>query len=587
MSESVLGIEMPPGEPHAVEAAAQSMTRVAGGFERTAGVASRAVASVPSWDGLASINFTLQCGDYGEAARQAHTGCSQGATLLKTYAHELTTAKHQIRQLQHQAQVEDKKRQAAAADLAEAQGRYRGASMSAKMSAFESVADGGAALQAAQHEMDRAQADMTRAGTQLGQAEGALEQLRSRGKAINTAIRGKATTTAGQVHGVMEQMPTVMGGQGTSSGSTTTSADQEKISGALTIVIVKIGADRSLIRERHADGTWTVTDVKGIEGGVAFDPAPGVSFTGDGAKKTGGKGKLGGLGGSPDFEAAYLAQYESGKTFEFGNQADADRYIQAQKDGNPPAGGTYNPYGSGMYFAQKGDDKKRANWAWAEKQKPKETYSQGGETASLDASATEAGSGGSVSGSLTDAMGTKHAADGSYTNYYKQGASGSAGLTSPIAHATAKGGVESTIGISYDRAGHPTGVTVTSAHSGDLSSGLDLKGEHGDSKVGLGGSSGEGSRTETETHLGVLDNADRHALQRYLDSNGTDTAALQHRLDANGHTTVRVYSTTEDSTKINVDGKILKFEAGDSHSTSVLDGTWEHTGSGQSVKIGP
>ena len=197
------------------------------------------------------------------------------------------------------------------------------------------------------------------------------------------------------------------------------------------------------------------------------------------------------------------------------------------------------------------------------------------------------GSGGKVEGTASEALGTKHGADGGYTRYYKNAGEAGGGLSSPIAHADGKVGAESTVAISYDHDGKATGITLTSAHSGEHSAGLDLKGEHGDTKAGLGGSSGDGSRTETETHLGVLDNADRHALQRYIDSGGTDTTALQHRLDANGHTTVRVYSTTQDSTNVNIDGKILKFEAGDSHSTSVLDGTWEHTGSGQSVKIGP
>jgi uncharacterized protein YukE len=101
---TVAGIELPQGDPSAVEDAAASFAKVSADFAQTGQTAQQALRSVPGWQGVASITFRDRCGTYAGAAAAGKDACHQVATALRRYGHELAEAQSQVRELQRQAE---------------------------------------------------------------------------------------------------------------------------------------------------------------------------------------------------------------------------------------------------------------------------------------------------------------------------------------------------------------------------------------------------------------------------------------------------------------------------------------------------
>src|ERR671914_2248297 len=104
MSATVAGIALPEGDPGAAFDAAAGLRAASGGFERTGAVTEQAVASTPSWQGMASFTFRDRCGGYGDAAGAAHEACARAAYVLRRYGERLEDGRERVRRIQERAQ---------------------------------------------------------------------------------------------------------------------------------------------------------------------------------------------------------------------------------------------------------------------------------------------------------------------------------------------------------------------------------------------------------------------------------------------------------------------------------------------------
>jgi hypothetical protein len=328
MAESVAGIEMPEGDPGAVAAAASGLRSTGGGFESARGTVVRAAASVPSWSGHAAFAFARRCGTYGTAARAADAACEQAAGALRRYGKVLSEAREQVRVLQRRGETCVAEIEQAETRAAEASERHMSASRMAYQASFASGADAGATAVAFRRQADDALLDRDRA---LGEA------VSSKGETVSVGVR---------------------------------------------ILIFKLGGSESALVEERADGTWAVTFADGLEGGIEADLMPGA--------EAGGSEETGRIGAGPDLQAALLAQYEQGETFEFGSREEAMTFLEMRNAGPPiedPYPPTYNPtqsYVSPSYLA--GLAAYKRDWHWAQDQHSEERYEEGGIKAGAGAS---------------------------------------------------------------------------------------------------------------------------------------------------------------------------------------------------------
>ena len=207
---AVAGIELPEGDPGAVEQAAQALRKCAGGFERAAGTAARAAGSVGSWDGAASFSFRTHCGSYREAADAAAGVAERGAQALARYARVLDDARERVRNLQERAaECLDRMRAAeqAAADAAQ---RAAAASHMAYQASFLSGADAGALRAGYQQQADDAWGEQARALDRAAEARDELERLRRQAQEERERAKQAASRAAGEVSSVEGGLPTVL-----------------------------------------------------------------------------------------------------------------------------------------------------------------------------------------------------------------------------------------------------------------------------------------------------------------------------------------------------------------------------------------
>lgn len=206
---AVAGIELPEGDPGAVEQAAQALRKCAGGFERAAGTAARAAASVGSWDGAASFNFRSHCGSYREAADAAAGVAEQGAQALTRYARVLEEARDRVRELQERAAECVERIRAAERAAADAAQRAASASHMAYQASFLSGADAGALRAGYQQQADDAWGEQARALDRAAEARDELERLRRQAQDERERAKEAASRAAGQVSSVGGDLPTV------------------------------------------------------------------------------------------------------------------------------------------------------------------------------------------------------------------------------------------------------------------------------------------------------------------------------------------------------------------------------------------
>jgi hypothetical protein len=206
---TVAGIELPQGDPGAVESAAASFNQAAADFGSTGETAQHALGAVPGWRGVASISFRDRCGTYAGAAAAGHETCRQAATALRRFARELEDAQTRVRQLQRQAEDCVHRIDAADRRAADAAARQSAAEARGAAAAATAGADGGALRAAAERDAQDAGAERGQAERDAAAARDELERLRERARVENEQIKAKARAAAAAVRGAGRGMPRV------------------------------------------------------------------------------------------------------------------------------------------------------------------------------------------------------------------------------------------------------------------------------------------------------------------------------------------------------------------------------------------
>jgi hypothetical protein len=577
--ESVAGIALPEGDPGAVRDAAQQLRRVAGGFSHVAHTVGAAVAAVPDWEGYASLLFTQRCGDYESAAGLADGACEDAARALDGYADELAGARKKVRAMQVKGkQLEDEERDAlAAAD--EARGRLRGAQMSMRLSAMDAPVDGGAAMDAARADVDRAMGDIGLATDRATKARQALDGLIRDARTIREQVEDDGRTAAGKVRGAADGLPTVLGAPSGSVGGTSVGTHSESFEAGITIVIVRLGGSTAKIKERTVDGKWRVTVIDGVEGGFQFDPVPGAGVDG---------GKTGRLGAGADVQAAYLAQYKKGEVYEFDDEMLADRflyyesrYVPDSPDQVVPPGGYLNENALGGFYIAKGYDR------WQERQKPVERFSESGVKAKADVSYSGVVDGGA---SAENVLGHKYDTKTHNSTTYSKTSVELAGQVGLQVEAGGRLKGEAITAYTHDASGRPAAYSVTLSGTAEGHAGFN--GSADSSKVGGGMSHHEsqGVRIERQLTLDLSNPENRAAVERYMDSAGTDpvaSAELAQRLNEDARVDQRVYDTGSTKSGANIDVKVVKIDGSMTTEESTLRSMQHSNPGGPTIKTMP
>jgi hypothetical protein len=568
MADSVAGIAMPEGDPGAVAAAASGLRSTGGGFENARGTVARAAASVPSWSGHASFAFAHRCGTYGSAARAADAACEQAAGALRGYGKVLSVAREQVRVLQRRGETCVTEIEQAEARAAEASDRHMAASRMAFQASFASGADAGATAAAFRSQADDALLDRDRA---LGEAERArdeLQRLRDQAERERERVLQAGRTAAGEVEAATASLPGVSW-TGSGVGGTVVSSKGETVSVGVRVLVFKLGGNESALVEQRADGTWAVTFADGLEGGIEADLMPGA--------QAGGTEETGRIGAGPDLQAALLAQYENGKTYEFSSREQALTFLE-MKDAGPPIEDPYSPtvnptqgYVQPSYLA--GLAAYRRDWNWAQNQDPEESYEEGGLEASVGGNFDfGGGQGGEAGGTAESALGRRIDHEtGAHTVYSRAAASAGGELSVPGASVGGELRGESVTSVTFadEDQRQPTGFSISSTAGGQYGGGLDADLKH----ASVGAEESQSIRRERQVELDMSVPENRAALNDYLASSGTDPQAverLNERLRESGHTIIRVYETEGTSNTYGVDAKVFGAEAGKATSETQL-----------------
>jgi A nuclease family of the HNH/ENDO VII superfamily with conserved AHH len=207
---AVAGIELPEGDPGAVEQAAHALRKCAGGFERAAGTAARAAGSVGSWEGAASFNFRTHCGSYREAADAAAGAAERGAQALARYGRVLDEARERVRELQRRAEECLERIRAAEEAASDAAQRAAAASHMAYQASFLSGADAGQLRASYQQQADDAWGEQAWALDRAAEARDELERLRRQAQEERERAKLAASRSAGEVSSVEGGLPTVL-----------------------------------------------------------------------------------------------------------------------------------------------------------------------------------------------------------------------------------------------------------------------------------------------------------------------------------------------------------------------------------------
>jgi hypothetical protein len=566
VGETVAGIEAPDGDPGAVRDAAVSLRKASGGFRMVGGAVKRAGSAVGIWDGVASFMFHITSADIVLGANSGDDACGMAATALDIYAERLADAKKDIEQMQKAGLELESQRDTALQLAAEARERAAGALAAMPMAALGSAGDGGAELNRLQGQAEQAGAEALNYAGAAGAAEDALDRLRGKARERLEALERDGDAAAARVRAAHGALPEVLGSRSVSVGGIPLMSHTERTSVALTVVVIRIGANEAVVKEHLANGTWRVTMVKGLEGGFEFDPVPGVAIdaTGKGGIPADSPGaKAGRLGASPDIQAAYLAQHEEGEVFSFASEAEADRFIHYRPMDTELAYGT--PYGAPMAMEMYRDsltDADRASIEWADRRQPDETYDQSGTKASAGVTLGAAGAGASA----MQGLGTRIDAEtGAQTRYSKLAAEVAGDFAPRGAEVGGKLNGEAIVGITRTRDGDVTGMTInlsgTAQSSGGLGTEIPIKDIAGKSTVA--GHELAGTRVERVIHIDATDPGNAQAIERFEESGGRDPRALidiASRMDDDARVDIRHFDFGGSDVGGGIDTKIVKVE---------------------------
>jgi hypothetical protein len=549
-----------------VRDAAVSLRRASGGFRMVGGAVRRAGAAVGPWDGVASFMFHLSSGGIVLDAGGGDDACAMAAAALITYAERLDDAKKDIEQMQKAGLELESQRDTALQLAAEARDRLAGALASMPAAALGSAADGGAELTRLQGQAEEAGADVLSYGGAAAAAEDALDRLRSRARQRLESLERDGDEAARRVRAAYDRLPEVLRSRAGSVGGIPLMSHTERTSVALTVVVIRIGANEAVVKEHLANGTWRVTKVKGMEGGFEFDPVPGVAIdaTGKGGIPADSPGaKAGRLGASPDIQAAYLAQHEEGEVFTFATEAEADRFIRYRDRDTELAYGT--PVGAPIAMQMYRDsltDEDRAAIEWADRQEPVEIYEQSATKAGADVTIGAAGAGGSAMQGLGTRVDTE---TGAQTRYFKLATEVAGEFAPPGAQVRGKLNGEAIVGITRTSGGEATGMTInlsgTAQSSGGLGTEIPIKNLAGKSTVS--GHELAGTRVERVIHIDATDPGNAEAIERFEETGGSDPLAVidvASRMDDDARVDIRHFDFGGSEVGGGIDTKIVKVE---------------------------
>jgi SCP1.201-like deaminase len=206
---AVAGIELPEGNPGAVENAASILTRAAGSFDSAAGTVRQAEGQVGLWRGIASFTFRTHCGTNSEAARAGGNACQKAATVLRRYARELEDARQHVRELQRKGEECVRRMEAADARAGAAGMQAAGAELRGLVAGLAGGPDAAAATAAAERDADAARAEQAQARREADAAREELRRLQDRAEQERDRIKQQARATAGAVRGAGGMLPSV------------------------------------------------------------------------------------------------------------------------------------------------------------------------------------------------------------------------------------------------------------------------------------------------------------------------------------------------------------------------------------------
>ena len=534
---TVAGIALPEGDPGAVEAAGHALRRVSGGFDRTAATVQAAVHAVPGWFGLASMNFQNACMNYRAAAGLADGACADVARELAAYAKELETARHRVERMQEQAQRHEETERDALRNVDTARGRLRSAYNALKMSVADTALDGGASQQAAQSEIDAANEDMRREGERATRARDAIDGLKADALEVRQHVEQRGRQAAARVSAAGDQLPTVPGAPSGTVGGTPVSANTHTFGGWVRVVVVQVGGSTAVVKEHTADGKWKVTVIEGWEGGATVGPP-----------SAGVDGKKGRLGFGGEAESSYLAGFKKASVYEFKSEEEADRFIfyEPRKVNDDAYQNMYpNEYVSDSQLAQ--HQKAKEFDRWQERQKPVETYTEGGGRVHIDYGFDPAGG---ASAEREAVIGTKHdTKTGTETQYLKVGGNLEGHIaTGPI---QSGGGAQGEVvgSITRDPQGNMKTFSVTVSGEAHGTAGADKVASHSEES---------GVRHERQMTLDLNDPVNKRIVEQYVNSGGTDAAAaaqLGDRLTTHARVDERTFTTGKSTSGAHFDAK--------------------------------
>ena len=212
MSDGAALIEQPPGKPGAVMDCASGLRRVGGGFEGAGQVVSRAVASVGSWEGQASLAFRGHATSYRGAAASCERVLADARVVLSRYADVLGEVRERIRELRREEEdclerirrwkerLADAERRAADAAL-----RMMAAPLHLGLAGEGSLA---AQLQA-QNDLAAANDDADVARRRIAEERDELERLREQARDARQRAEEAEDRAAGRITALAGELPDV------------------------------------------------------------------------------------------------------------------------------------------------------------------------------------------------------------------------------------------------------------------------------------------------------------------------------------------------------------------------------------------
>ena len=217
MAGSSFGIDVPDGDPGALENAASDLRGAAGVLGRVSGTLQTS-GSVSGWSGIASMTFQDRCVTDASVAAAGDGTLQVAAVVFSELADALRHATREAEDAVDEARAADERRKEAEADEGDALGRAGAAGLAAGAAQLEIAARGAIGepaldaqdrLFAAEREAAAARDAAAAARERANRAQHDLEAAQRRGKRAVRRYEGYADGAAGRLAGLAAMAPTV------------------------------------------------------------------------------------------------------------------------------------------------------------------------------------------------------------------------------------------------------------------------------------------------------------------------------------------------------------------------------------------